>query len=117
MTTDKMREEFEAWAVNYRDSHRLPIFIFPKKDDGSYADSDANKTWAAWQAARATVAPAIPDAERLLAEAYQVVGLLLSDLGQFESDHAEKILDNLSQMRVVHEDVLPWPSFSSEVPE
>ncbi len=45
------------------------------------------------------------------AEAYQVVGSMLSDLGQFETDRAEKILDNLSQARMVHDDVLPWPSF------
>ncbi len=51
------------------------------------------------------------EAEQVCAEAYQVVGSLLSDLGIFETPEAEKILDNLSQHRMVHHDVLPWPSF------
>ena len=48
--------------------------------------------------------------EQLCAEAYQVVGVLLDDTGQFNTEHACKILDNLSQMRRVHDDVLPWES-------
>lgn len=51
------------------------------------------------------------DAEEVCAEVYQVVGSLLSDLGIFETHRAEKILDNLSQAKMVHDDVLPWPSF------
>ena len=54
------------------------------------------------------------EAEEVCAEAYQVVGSLLSDLGIFETDAAEKILDNLSQARMVHKDVLPWPSFDCQ---
>jgi len=45
-------------------------------------------------------------------EAYQVVGSLLSDVGAFDTPEAEKILDNLSQQELVHDDVLPWPSFA-----
>lgn len=48
------------------------------------------------------------------AEAYQVVGSLLSDLGKFETTEAERILDNLSEARLVHTDVLPWPSFMKQ---
>lgn len=51
------------------------------------------------------------EAQRVCAEVYQVVGSLLSDLGVFETEHASKVLDNLSQARLVHDDVLPWPSF------
>jgi hypothetical protein len=51
--------------------------------------------------------------ERICAEAYQVVGSLLSDLGKFDTPEAGKILDNLSQCRLVHDDVLPWPSYES----
>lgn len=51
------------------------------------------------------------EAEEVCAEAYQVVGSLLSDLGIFETKHAKQILDNLSQAKMVHKDVLPWPSF------
>lgn len=52
------------------------------------------------------------EARQVCAQAYQVVGSLLDDVGQFGSDHAEKILDNLASMRLLHEDVLPWPSFA-----
>ena len=53
--------------------------------------------------------------EQLCAEAYQVVGVLLDDTGQFNTEHACKILDNLSQMRRVHDDVLPWKSVDMDV--
>jgi hypothetical protein len=57
------------------------------------------------------------EAEQVCAEAYQVVGSLLSDLGKFDTDEAEKILDNLSQAKLVHKDVLPWPSYASGAQE
>ena len=44
-------------------------------------------------------------------EAYQVVGSLLSDLGKFGTPEGDKILDNLSQARRIHLDVLPWASY------
>lgn len=50
------------------------------------------------------------EAQEVCAEAYQVVGSLLSDLGIFETEKATKILDNLSQASLVHKDVLPWGS-------
>lgn len=46
----------------------------------------------------------------VIAEAYQVVGQLLQDVGLFDSERGTKILDNLAQARIVHEDVLPWAS-------
>jgi hypothetical protein len=52
------------------------------------------------------------EAELVCYEAYQVVGSLLSDLGVFDTDEAERILDNLCQARLVHQNVLPWPSFA-----
>lgn len=48
------------------------------------------------------------EAQQVCAEAYQVVGILLDDTGQFETEHGTKILDNLSEHRQVHDDVLPW---------
>lgn len=54
-------------------------------------------------------------AKQVCWEAYQVVGSMLSDLGQFGTEQADKILDNLSQARMVHDDVLPWPSFEKRV--
>jgi hypothetical protein len=55
-----------------------------------------------------------PEAAEVCGEAYQVVGSLLSDLGIFNTERARKILDNLSQHRMVHRDILPWPSEKSE---
>jgi hypothetical protein len=52
----------------------------------------------------------VHEAEKVCMEAYQVVGSLLSDVGKFETDEAEKILDNLIAGKLVHKDVLPWPS-------
>lgn len=49
-------------------------------------------------------------------EAYQVVGSLLSDLGKFGTPEGDKILDNLSQAKLVHKDVLPWASYESASP-
>lgn len=54
--------------------------------------------------------------ELLCAEAYQVVGSLLLDVGAFDSEPAQKILDNLAQARRVHTDVLPWPTFAQPIP-
>lgn len=48
----------------------------------------------------------IGELETLLGEAYQVVGTLASDCGRFEDPQVEKVLDNLSEMRMVHEDAL-----------
>jgi hypothetical protein len=48
------------------------------------------------------------EAQQVCAEAYQVVGVLLDGTGQFETDHGQKILDNLCEHRKVHDDVLPW---------
>jgi hypothetical protein len=66
-------------------------------------------------------APAIPDAEypeaaQVCAQTYQVVGSLLSDLGVLELPQSQHVMDNLSQHRLVHDDVLPWPSFERTIP-
>lgn len=61
------------------------------------------------------------DAERhqaqlVCSEAYQVVGSMLSDLDQFDSERGQKLLDNLAAQQLVHKDVLPWPSFRARTP-
>jgi hypothetical protein len=54
----------------------------------------------------------IDELKTICAETYQVVGSLASDLGIFgSSEQLAKVLDNLSQQKRVHADVLPWPSF------
>lgn len=42
-------------------------------------------------------------------QAYQAVGVMLSDLGLFDTERGQNLLDNLSQARPMH-DVLPWES-------
>lgn len=53
-----------------------------------------------------------PESVQVCYQAYQVVGSLLSDVGAFNTDYAVKILDNLSEARLVHQDVLPWPALA-----
>ncbi|EAM6792400.1 hypothetical protein E0G74_01405 [Salmonella enterica] len=51
----------------------------------------------------------IDELETICGEAYQVVGILADKAGVFETSTAvEKILDNLSEARLVHDDVLPF---------
>jgi hypothetical protein len=50
----------------------------------------------------------IEELARICAEAYQVVGVLADDCGRFGGGDIEHVLDNLSQQRLVHEDVLPF---------
>lgn len=78
----------------------------------------AREVYEAITKASASPLPQEPrEAEQVCAEAYQVVGSLLSDLGKFDTPEAEKILDNLSQAKLVHKDVLPWPSYASGAQE
>lgn len=42
------------------------------------------------------------------AEAYQVVGAMAEALGVFDSTEVQKVMDNLSQQKLVHADVLPF---------
>lgn len=62
----------------------------------------------------------LAEVEQVCTEAYQVVGSLLTDVGEFDSERGTKILDNLSEAKMVHADILPWPRFvpdTSDIPE
>ena len=48
--------------------------------------------------------------ERLIGEAYQVIAALATDCGRFDDPHVINALDNLVALRIVHDDVLPFPS-------
>ncbi|WP_440939770.1 DUF551 domain-containing protein [Escherichia coli] len=71
--------------------------------------------------------PVIPDGlSTVCAEAYQVVGVMADALGIFGDAAVQKVLDNLSQQKLVHRDVLPfslpvtpdgWISCSERMPE
>lgn len=53
--------------------------------------------------------PVIPDGlSTVCAETYQVVGVMAEALGVFDSAEVQKVLDNLSQQKLVHSDVLPF---------
>ena len=52
----------------------------------------------------------IAELETICAEAYQVVGYLAYEAGLFNDPKTAKILDNLSQHKLVHDDVLPYPT-------
>ncbi|ENC3910540.1 DUF551 domain-containing protein [Escherichia coli] len=74
-----------------------------------------------------TNSPVIPDGlSTVCAEAYQVVGVMADALGVFGDAAVQKVLDNLSQQKLVHRDVLPfslpvtpdgWISCSDRMPE
>jgi hypothetical protein len=85
------------WCTDQAD-HRHDTFTAPQMQEYArqavLADRDARQS----------------EAEQVCAEAYQVVGSLLDDLGIFDTDEGEKILDNLSQAQMIHNDVLPWES-------
>ncbi|EHL3672855.1 DUF551 domain-containing protein [Escherichia coli] len=73
-----------------------------------------------------TNSPVIPDGlSTVCAEAYQVVGVMADALGVFGDAAVQKVLDNLSQQKLVHRDVLPfslpvtpdgWISCSERIP-
>ncbi len=53
--------------------------------------------------------PVTPDGlSTVCAEAYQVVGVMADALGVFGDAAVQKVLDNLSQQKLVHKDVLPF---------
>jgi len=52
-----------------------------------------------------------PQAAKVCAELYQVIGSLASDLGVFDHPKVVKALDNAANHALVHDDVLPFPSF------
>lgn len=55
-----------------------------------------------------------PQAAEVCAELYQVIGSLARDLGVFDQAHVVKALDNAAQHTMIHDDVLPFPSFNRQ---
>jgi hypothetical protein len=95
-----------------QDAQRKPcerlIGIYEIKDD-NYADRVVSAAKASYGVPNQTDKARIEELETICAEAYQVVGLL----SDFLPD--AKLLDNLSQQKLVHTDVLPC-GVSSGVP-
>ena len=48
------------------------------------------------------------DVSTVLAEAYQVVGVMAEALGVFDDTAVQKVMDNLSQQKLIHREVLPF---------
>jgi hypothetical protein len=97
-------------TIEQPDSGNLPV------DDAERAlraASEVSPSAVAGDASTEQETPPQTEAQSVCWEAYQVVGSLLMDLGQFGTERADNILDNLSEARMVHDDVLPWPSFSN----
>jgi len=57
MGSDKMRDEFEAWASEHE---FLGGCHFNRKPSGNYHDVDFQHAWESWQASRAAVVVSLP---------------------------------------------------------
>jgi hypothetical protein len=54
----------------------------------------------------------IMELERICDEAYQVIGSIAGEFHIMESPDVQRVLDNLSEKKLVHKDILPWPKSS-----
>lgn len=66
-----------------------------------------------WSKTGNYMAAEIETLRRICGEAYQCVGCLTEVLGADDDDHVIKLMDNLSQMKLVHDDLLPFQLISS----
>lgn len=93
----------------------------PEKNDSDYVtdchgvpsleDCAHQRGWNECRAAILQGAEPVSNRDELLtvcAEAYQVVGAMAEALGIFDSTEVQKVMDNLSQQKLVHADVLPF---------
>lgn len=58
MSTEKMREEFEAWAI--KDAASVGVVLSPVRHGEWYGHDRLNTAWAAWQASRAALVIELP---------------------------------------------------------
>lgn len=72
---DKSREQFEEWAINHKNHHNLPVFVFYKDHNGDYVDIEAKLAWQAWQASRAALVVELPPQHSTAYRAYDGVEL------------------------------------------
>jgi len=73
MNTDKMREQFEAWAI--ADGYRN----FSKSDDGSYI-GNVDYSWKAWQAAIESQSAELAQARARVVELEAALKICVADL-------------------------------------
>lgn len=59
----------------------------------------------------------IEELEILCAEAYIVIGYLAERCGVFDNELVVKVMDNLSEHKVIHEDIIPFHIEDIDYPE
>lgn len=85
------------------------IIMLDRVDTAERYDDDRIEAVKAVLRRLAGNSPVIPDGlSTVCAEAYQVVGVMADALGVFGDAAVQKVLDNLSQQKLVHRDVLPF---------
>lgn len=89
--------------------HRIPIMMSAAEvkaiDDWSFENRVRTRSKAIRQAMMLGI-----NAEEKSAQAYQVIGQLLSLCGMFESDEGQRALDYFSQTERFDPEFLPWPA-------
>lgn len=62
MDTNKMREQFEAWAHRKAvvSGHQFMAFLLARNADGSYQTTWVDSAWEGWQASREAVVVELP---------------------------------------------------------
>lgn len=81
MNTEKMREEFEAWAYS--------VGFDIRARDGSYLEDNTADVWLSWQASRESLVITLPDPEKY----YSVMG---------DCDDPDMLIDHRSTVEAIH---------------
>lgn len=69
MNTNKMREQFEAWALaRFINSETMNPLERNEEDPGEYRYTMVNMAWVGWQASRQAVEIELPELERPTAD-------------------------------------------------
>lgn len=104
----------KGWLFLHNTGGQSQFTGYTEQQMREYALAAATAQWedivsiiAAWKAIL-TSSEEYPEAAAVCAEAYQVVSILLEQTGQFDTPRAQHLLDNLSQHRLVHKEILPW---------
>lgn len=58
----------------------------------------------------------ISELETICAQLYQVLGILADEAGRFDDPHLIKAMDNAAAQKLVHDDVIPFPSAPAAQP-
>ena len=51
----------------------------------------------------------VAELETICAELHVIIGALAAEAGVYDHPEVSKALDNASECRLVHKDLLPWP--------